>query len=115
MLKHTITVSRWRKGAAGEYIGRAMPRQGLRASPLGNPYRLGKGEDRAVVVERYRQWLSTRLHPGGPWAHELSRLTELARIGDLTLLCWCKENGVGPACHGDVVKAIIEARLEAQS
>lgn len=114
-----ITVSRWRKGATGEYIGRAMPRQGLRGSPLGNPFKLGKGDSRDEVIMRYSQYLNYMLKLGKKGTNtagqavldELSRLTELARTGDLVLLCWCKENGVGPACHGDVVKAIIEARL----
>lgn len=106
-----ITVSRWRKGATGEYIGRAMRFQGLKGSPLGNPYRLDEGVDRSVPIERYRRRLLAYLAHDTAEKREIERLTELARQGDLTLLCWCKEDGVGPSCHGDVVKAIIEARL----
>jgi hypothetical protein len=107
----TITVDRWRKGKPGEYIGRTMPRQGLRGSPLGNPYRLGERDDRAAVIEMYRQWLTEQLSwSAAPATVEIERLTDLARDGDLVLLCWCAPQ----SCHGDVIKAIIEERLEAQ-
>lgn len=106
----TITVDRWRKGKPGEYIGRTMPRQGLKGSPLGNPYRLDEGVDRSEPIELYRRRLLAFLKYDTPERAEIERLTELARHGDLVLLCWCAPL----SCHGDVIKAIIEQRLEAR-
>ncbi len=103
-----ITVANVRTTKNGVYIGRAMPRQGWKGSHLGNPYRLD-GLERGVVIRMYREWLERALETNTPQLTELSRLTELARHGDLTLLCWCAPL----ACHGDVVKELIEARLEA--
>lgn len=102
-----ITVANVRTTKDGVYIGRAMPRQGLKASPLGNPYRLDEGEDRSVPIEQYRRRLLAFLQHDTAERREIERLTELARAGDLVLLCWCAPL----ACHGDVVKEIIEQRL----
>lgn len=111
----TITVANIRTTKAGVYIGRAMPRQGLKASPLGNPYKLRAGDSREEVLEQYAAYMRYLLKQGHEGLNadgravldELSRLTDLARAGDLVLLCWCAPL----SCHGDVVKAIIEARL----
>jgi len=103
----SITVDRWRKGKDGEYIGRAMPRMGIKASPLGNPYRLDEGVDRAVPIKQYERRLRVLLQQDTAERREIERLTELARHGDLVLLCWCAPL----SCHGDVVKTIIEERL----
>lgn len=103
-----ITVRNIRDTKAGEYIGRTMARQGLRGSPLGNPYRLNKGDKREDVIARYAEWLDNELEdPTSPASVELARLTEIAQAGALILLCWCAPL----SCHGDVVKARIEARL----
>ena len=104
-----ITVANIRHDKNGVYIGRAMPRQGLTGSPLGNPYKLGPGDERAAVIARYAEWLDARLEDAtSPQAREMARLTDLARAGDLVLLCWCAPE----TCHGDVIKARIEVRQE---
>lgn len=111
-----ITVDRWRKGKAGEYIGRAMPRQGLKGSPLGNPFILRKGDSRDEVLIQYSQYLNNILSQGRKGLNasgqtvsdEIERLTELARAGDLVLLCWCAPQG----CHGDIIKEVIDQRME---
>jgi hypothetical protein len=93
----------------GEYVGRAL---GTRpASPLGNPFKLQPSGPytRAEAIARYRRWLWQQWQqPSGPAHQELLRLAELARQGDLVLLCWCKHPGCEVACHADVVEACLE-------
>lgn len=104
----SITVANIRTTKDGVYIGRRMPRQRLDGSPLANPYKLDPGDTREAIINVYRGWLSKRLSSDTPQEREIERLTELARHGDLVLLCWCAPL----SCHGDVVKAIIEERLQ---
>ena len=81
----------------GEYIARP--------SVLGNPFRIGPDGNRAMVIEKYRQWLWARIkdHQGPEW-DELQRLASIARDGELVLICWCAPL----PCHGDIIKAAIE-------
>jgi hypothetical protein len=39
------------------YIGRAVPRRGLKASIWGNPFKVGKDGTRCEVMQKYRAWL----------------------------------------------------------
>ncbi len=39
------------------YIGRAVPRSGLKASPWGNPFVIGKDGTRDEVMGKCRAWL----------------------------------------------------------
>ena len=80
----------------GEYIGRP--------SVLGNPFKIVPGEGREEMIEKYRIWLWEEIKKKGKVYRELMRLAELAKIGDLILICWCKPL----ACHGDVIKSAIE-------
>lgn len=109
-----ITVANIRHTKQGEYIGRAMPRQGLKASPLGNPYRLDEGGDRSIPIAQYKRRLLVLIREDTRERREIDRLTEIARTGNLVLLCWCKGPVGSPdiACHGDVIKEIIEGLLE---
>lgn len=100
-----ITIANIRHTRTGVYIGRANVRYGLRASPLANPFRLEKGGDRLAALARYRVWLTHQMRlEDSPARAEIWRLVELARTGDVTLLCWCAPS----ACHGDVVKEVVE-------
>jgi hypothetical protein len=85
---------------AGVYIGRP--------SLLGNPFEIGVHGERQDVIRFYRQWLWERMvEQGGVYA-ELKRLARLAKQGDLTLICWCKQPDRQIACHGDVIKRAVE-------
>ena len=106
-----ITVANIRQTKSGEYIGRAMPRQRLVGSPLGNPYKLDPGDTREAIINVYAGWLAKRLQDDTPQRREIERLTDLARAGDLVLLCWCAPQ----SCHGDVIKAEIERRLAVEA
>jgi hypothetical protein len=77
------------------YVGRAAPRQGLAASPFGNPYRVDVDGTRAEVIERYREWILTR-------PELLARLHELRGS---VLACWCSPE----ACHADVLTELVDA------
>lgn len=100
-----IHIANIRHTRAGIYIGRANARYGLPASPLANPFRLERGQDRDMPIARYRTWLAHQMRlETSPARAEIWRLVEQARKGNLTLLCWCAPL----ACHGDVVKEVIE-------
>lgn len=93
--------------AASVYIGRAMP--GRKGSPLRNPFKLAKGESRDACLLKYRRWLRD-LPADSPQWQEIARLAQMARSGDLVLLCWCAPE----KCHGDVIREIIAAEGEAR-
>lgn len=92
-------VSRFPK-AEVVYIGRAMPN--IKASVLGNPFRMNSEAEREVVIEQYRQWLWQQKKADAPAWHEVLRLSKLEK--DIVLVCWCAPK----RCHGDVVKSAIE-------
>ena len=89
------------KVAGAVYIGRAMPRQGLKASPFCNPYKISPQHTREEVIEQYRAYLLSR-------PDLLGRLPE---IRGKSLSCWCRSIQPGTpqmACHGDVLIALLE-------
>jgi hypothetical protein len=66
-----------------------------RPSPLGNPYRLSRPDDRAAVIAAYRTWLREQVRQRDPEVmRALRALTEQS-----VLVCWCKPL----VCHGDVI------------
>ena len=71
------------------YIGRAVPRSGLKASIWANPFVIGKDGTRSEVMEKYR----TRLMANP----ELLR--KLPELKGKVLGCWCAPE----ACHGDTL------------
>lgn len=81
------------------YIGRAMPRYGLPASPLENPYRKGD------AVKAFRQHFYSR-----PSLQDYARTHYQAHMAaepqtPWVLGCWCKTPEAPDApCHGDVVR-----------
>ncbi len=92
-------VNRKHHRGEGVYIGRP--------SPLGNPYRIGEHGTREEVIAKYRVWLWRQIQARNDVYRELLRLAEIARNGDLTLICWCKQPDREIACHGDVLKAAL--------
>ena len=91
-------------GEVRVYVGRHTC--GYKASPLGNPIKLGAGATKGETLEAYRDWLRGAVKGGSsPQAKELVRLASLVAAGeDVVLLCWCH-----PApCHGDVICAAVE-------
>ena len=80
------------------YVGRAMPRQGLKASPLANPYKIGRDGDRATVIGLYTRRLDDLVALGNPVIVEA-----LIACRGRPLACWCRHDGEEPppenACH----------------
>ena len=83
----------------GVYIGRP--------SLLGNPFRIGEHGTRQEALAKYGAWLWREIQKQSDVYRELLRLAELARKGDLTLICWCKQPNQEIGCHGDLVKRAI--------
>ncbi len=94
------------KSSGGEnevYIGRATA--GVKGSVLGNPYRIGRDGAREEVIEKYGRWLSWEIAERGDAYRELQRLADIARTGELVLVCWCAPE----KCHGEIIKSEIES------
>jgi len=78
------------------YIGRAVPRRGLKASPFANPFKIGPDGDRDKVIAKYRVYVLSRP----------DLLEALADINYARLGCWCAPE----RCHGDVLAELIAER-----
>jgi len=83
-----------------------------RPTPLGNPYRLIKEEEREQVVTRYATWLEREVRRGNP---EVIRALEelyrsLKRRGEVMLICFCAPR----RCHGEVIAEHLKRRAEAE-
>jgi hypothetical protein len=78
------------------YIGRAMPRRRLKASPFQNPFRVDT-LGRQGAIQAFRNCLMDS--PG--------LLSELPDLRDRALACWCRRDGEERTpdneCHGDVL------------
>jgi hypothetical protein len=102
--KLQIRVARKGQGLGGVYVGRP--------TPLGNPFRLEREDQREEVVARYATWLKEELHRGN---REVARALEelyrsLKRRGDITLLCFCAPR----RCHAEVIAEHLKRRAEAE-
>jgi len=58
---------------------------------------------RDEAVDNYRDWLRSGGAAEPAVARELRRIAELARKGDVTLVCWCAPH----RCHADEIAAYI--------
>lgn len=85
----------------GEWICRGR-------SLLGNPFKMKKEPDREKVINDYKKWFEYQRKYSIEAFDEINRLIDIAREGDLTLICWCAPK----ACHGDVIKEYIERQLK---
>jgi hypothetical protein len=102
--KLLIQVARKGQGIQGVYVGRP--------TPLGNPFRLLREEDRDEVVARYATWLKEQLRRGNP---EVIRALEelyrtLKRRGSITLVCFCAPR----RCHAEVIAEKLRLMAEAE-
>jgi hypothetical protein len=92
-----IKVVHVKKSPYDFYIGRYNSAQGLKASPLANPFKITKQTTRDDVLDLYSRWLSFQIEVQN---HQV--LTELVKILNCetaTLGCWCSPQ----LCHGDVI------------
>lgn len=110
------------------YIGR--PGRGEAGSPLANPYRIGDPRpggghwERGESIAAYERDLREALDPEAPAARwggrvlgavqreairaEVRRLGELAAREALRLRCFCVRPDGSGACHGHVIRRILE-------
>jgi hypothetical protein len=87
-----------------------------RGSALGNPYTHRSGtkalficSTREVAIDLCRDWLLTQVQEKNPAVcAALNDIYRMAKTGDVNLVCYCAPK----ACHGDVIKALIEAKLK---
>jgi len=86
----------------GIYVGRMMP--GIPGSLLGNPFRIGSDGTRVQVISKYRRWLWEQIKLKNEAYAELRRIAELARRGDVTLVCWYAPE----LCHATVIERSVE-------
>lgn len=66
-----------------------------RGSEWGNPYRIGKDGDRALVIARFRAYAEARLKREPGWLEPL--------VGK-DVVCFCAPL----ACHGEILASLIE-------
>ena len=87
----------------GIYVGRKMP--GIPGSVLGNPFRIGRDGTRVQVIAKYRRWLWEQIKLKNEAYDELRRIADLARRGDVTMVCWCAPE---LPCHATVIERSVE-------
>lgn len=90
------------------YIGRAVPRMGLKRSRWANPHKIDAFTDRSKAVALYRHTLTDRLTAS---AAGRALVVELQNLAGKPLACWCRHDGEertpDNACHGDVLCDLI--------
>lgn len=100
------------KKEPGVYIGRFVRRYNLRASPLHNPFRIGRNRDgrtlnRTEAIAEFERIFRAEIRVGclGEEAQRLlDDLVRRERAGEeIVLVCWCAPL----VCHGDVVAAVV--------
>jgi hypothetical protein len=100
--KLQIRIASKGQGLKGIYIGRP--------TPLGNPFRLEKEDQREQVVAQYATWLREELKRGNQEVtlalNELYR--RLKRQGSVTLICFCAPK----RCHGEIIAEHLKKMAE---
>jgi hypothetical protein len=87
-----------------------------RGSVLGNKFTHKDGTKaehivttRYEAIKAYAQWLDFMITHKDPKVCEaLNAIYKYAKSGDINLVCYCKPH----ACHGDVIKELIESKLQ---
>ncbi len=102
MSAHVIHVSEMDDHPGAVYIGRAVPRKGLKASKWGNPFASaihGRGEAVRLYDQALKDGYLRRL------------LADLPELRDRPLACWCRHASqrVVPEtlCHGDILAKLL--------
>jgi hypothetical protein len=86
------------------YIGRAVPRRGLKASPWANPFPIRADYSREQSLADFEHWVRTSDDPRAVWIRD-----HLDELDGNVLVCWCHPLG----CHGGVyVKLLAERKAE---
>ena len=80
------------------YIGRAVPRKGLKESIWANPFKSPQHGSVEQCIEMYRMLLRERQA-----TTSLVFDSELEKLRGKVLACWCKPG----ICHGDVLVELL--------
>lgn len=84
------------------YIGRAVPRKGLKGSQWANPHQITADVNRFDAVGAFYRDLMGLKRP---------MLALLPKLRDKPLACWCRHEDQEPttetACHGDVLVGLL--------
>lgn len=94
----------WMSDENNIYIGRAGivfingERFPKKSSIFCNPFKIGKDGDRNQVLEKYQEYILSKLENDSNFRGELSRLK------DKNLGCWCKPE----KCHGDILIKLLK-------
>lgn len=96
------------------YIGRAVPRRGIKSSKWGNPFKVFDRSGIVGVLRDYTDYILELLEPdalqvtaGEPAALNLDELR------GRKLACWCKGRK-DPRCHGDILAALADGATPEQ-
>jgi hypothetical protein len=71
-----------------------------------NPYKIDKNNDRDTVIQKYRTHLMNKIKK-----NEI-KISDIIKLRDKTLGCWCKEGGKDVPCHGDVIVEFLVKIME---
>lgn len=86
-----------------------------RPSLLGNPFTIEGKQTRTAVLKNYTRWLEWKIEMGNAEVvAELDRIASLVLDDSglpVKLLCFCAPQ----ACHGDVLKRVIEQAIKEQA
>lgn len=86
-----------------------------RPSALGNPFPIDAKNNRAAVVNQFEKWLNGKIAADDELVcNELTRIAEMVTDESgkpVRLVCFCAPR----ACHGDIIKKVIEQAIEEQS
>lgn len=98
----------WEKDKNNVYIGRKgvvfinEERYPKVDSIFANPFKIGKDGDREQVIEKYENYLISKLETDDKF------LQEFLKLKDKTLGCWCCPE----KCHGDVIIKLLNHLLK---
>ncbi len=80
-----------------------------RPTALGNPFKAYRESQRDTVVDRYDEWLRTRMRTDNQVSRRVLEMVGLVKSGhNITLQCWCAPK----RCHADVIKKVMEELME---
>ena len=113
-MSSTTTVVHMRDVRPGEegvaYVGRAVPRRGIKASLFGNPFKVGReAATNADAKAMYADWLAGRAHQDTYPEIRAWILENVRTLRGKRLACWCFPQ----ACHADVLAELADAGADA--
>lgn len=90
-----------------------------RGFPLGNvfdwrgsPKAEFQCKNRAEAIQLYEVWLDKKIEEKDPEVcAELNKIYKLAKNGDVALVCYCEHSSGKEDCHGRIIKARVEEKL----